>query len=131
MENGYHLNCLKVLFTIVSISRFPWRTKKFSLAFCDRWWKLDLLWQSQKEVMGRPRTTINITVKTEHPRSEGNILHLVIMYYGLLKPNETVTGDVYKRQVIKLNAELLRKKPVIASNIHLKKSSRKHWRNSN
>lgn len=39
-----------------------------------------------------------------------------VLYYELLKPNETVTADVYKCQLNKLNDELLRKRPAIASN---------------
>lgn len=39
-----------------------------------------------------------------------------VVYYELLKPNETVTADVYKRQINHLSAELLRKRPAIASN---------------
>ena len=38
------------------------------------------------------------------------------MYYELLKPNETVTADVYRCQLNKLNNSLLQKRPAIASN---------------
>ena len=38
------------------------------------------------------------------------------MYYELLKPNETVTADVYRRQLNTLNDVLLQKRPAIASN---------------
>lgn len=39
-----------------------------------------------------------------------------VVYYELLKPNETVTADVYRRQLNKLNDQLLQKRPAIASN---------------
>lgn len=42
--------------------------------------------------------------------------HQGVVYHELLKPNETVTAEVYKRQLIALNDELLRKRPSIASN---------------
>lgn len=39
-----------------------------------------------------------------------------VLYYELLKPNETVTADVYRRQLNKLNDVMLQKRPAIASN---------------
>lgn len=39
-----------------------------------------------------------------------------VVYYELLKPNETVTADVYRSQLNKLNDVLLQKRPAIASN---------------
>ena len=39
-----------------------------------------------------------------------------VVYYELLKPNETVTADVYQRELNKLNDVLLQKRPAIASN---------------
>ena len=39
-----------------------------------------------------------------------------VVYYELLKPNETVTADVYRRQLNKLNDELLQNWPAVASN---------------
>lgn len=41
---------------------------------------------------------------------------LGVVYYELLKPNETVTADVYQRQLNKLNDVMLQKRPAIASN---------------
>lgn len=53
-----------------------------------------------------------------------------VVYYELLKPNETVTADVYRRQLNKLNDVLLQKRPAIASNrrkvILLRDNARPH-----
>lgn len=39
-----------------------------------------------------------------------------IVYYELLKPNETVNAERYKQQLERLNENLMRKRPAIASN---------------
>ena len=40
------------------------------------------------------------------------------MYYRLLKPGETVTGDRYRQQLIKLNQALKRKRPEWGNRTH-------------
>lgn len=39
-----------------------------------------------------------------------------VVYYELLQPNETITGERYKQQLNDLNAALMAKRPAIASN---------------
>lgn len=39
-----------------------------------------------------------------------------VVYYELLKPNETVTGEHYKQQLQRLSENLVQKRPAIASN---------------
>ena len=40
------------------------------------------------------------------------------MYYELLRPGETVTGDRYRQQLIKLNQALKRKRPECGNRTH-------------
>ena len=40
------------------------------------------------------------------------------VYYKLLKPGETVTGDRYRQQLIKLNQALTRKRPECGDRAH-------------
>lgn len=39
-----------------------------------------------------------------------------VIYYELLSPAETITGDRYKEQLLKLNEKIMKKRPAIASN---------------
>ena len=50
--------------------------------------------------MGRPRPNINITTSTQYSWKEGFAVYLVgskAVYYELLKPAETITGDRYRQ----------------------------------
>ena len=68
--------------------------------------KVDPFRQSQaQKIMGRARTTINITTLCIWWDQKGAV------YYELLKPGETVTGDRYRQQLIKSNQALKRKQP--------------------
>ena len=67
--------------------------------------------------MGISRPCFHVDGQTEYSRLQGHALYLYwwdqlgVMYYELLKPIETITGDRYRTQLMRLSRALKDKRP--------------------
>ncbi len=65
--------------------------------------------------MGSAPARINVDGQAEYSRQENHALHLVdqigVVYFELLQPGETITGDRYRLQLMRLSRALKEKRP--------------------
>jgi len=64
--------------------------------------------------MGTTWPRFNIDSQSEYSWKKTHVVHLVdqlgVMYYELLKPNETITGALYRTQLMRLSRALKEKR---------------------
>jgi len=65
--------------------------------------------------MGTSRPCFHVDGQTEYSQFKGHALYgwdqLGVVYYELLKPSETITGDLYRKQLMLLSQALKDKRP--------------------
>ena len=68
-----------------------------------------------QKIICETRPTSQINGKAKYPWREGNALYLVdqkgVLYYKLLKPGETINGERYRTQLIRLKRAIAEKRP--------------------
>ena len=71
----------------------------------------------EKKVMGTARACFYVVGSTKYSRCEGYAVYLVgrgwYFYHELLKPNETITGERYRTQLMRLSRVLREKRATI------------------
>ena len=68
----------------------------------------------EEEIMGTTWPCFNIDSQAEHSWEKAHVVYLVgsarLVYYELLKPNETITGALYRTQLMRLSRALKEKR---------------------
>jgi len=90
--------------------------KRFFASDCDWRWEYSTTTPRRKSITLSPVVAIDLNINTtaEHSWFEDHALYLVgpkgLVYYELLKPADSITGDWY-RQLIRLSHALREKRP--------------------
>lgn len=95
-------------------------TKRRFFAINSYWrWKIDILYQSlTRKSLSKTKLTIFFTAKAKY-----SLCQCIwwskkeVLYFVFLKPTETITGDVYQRQLMRLKANYRKASRLITGSI--------------